>query len=124
MRYPVASTAGPSPAPKSWQRRPGAVCPPWGSCGDAASPGSRGRRRRGEPERRVVYTVFFLWVFTCVDAAGLERPEAVYYFSVAANVRSIRSTWRSSARSSPANPPRAFSFSSSGGFAPDRLTMS
>jgi len=37
-------------------------------------------------------------------------------FSVAANVRSIRSTLRSSARSSPANPPRAFSFSNSASY--------
>src|SRR5262249_32043199 len=53
-----------------------------------------------------------------VDVAGLERPETVSQFSVAANVRSIRSTLRSSARSSPANPPRAFSFSNSASFSP------
>src|SRR5215475_925180 len=51
-----------------------------------------------------------------IDVAGLERPETVNHFSVAANVRSIRSTLRSSARSSPANPPRAFSFSNSASF--------
>src|SRR5215831_10596985 len=43
-----------------------------------------------------------------IDVAGLERPETVNHFSVAANVRSIRSTLRSSTRSSPSNPPRAF----------------
>src|SRR5262245_56464001 len=48
--------------------------------------------------------------------AGLERPETVNHFSVAANVRSIRSTLRSSTRSSPSNPPRAFSFSKSASF--------
>ena len=44
---------------------------------------------------------------------GYSVPETVIYFFVAANVRSIRSTLRTSARSSPANPPRAFSFSNS-----------
>src|SRR5215471_13990921 len=51
-----------------------------------------------------------------IDVAGLERAETVYHFSVAANVRSIRSTLRSSARSSPANPPRDFNFSNSASF--------
>jgi hypothetical protein len=37
---------------------------------------------------------------------GLERLETVNHFFVAANVRSIRSTLRSSAQSSPSNPPR------------------
>ena len=46
-----------------------------------------------------------------IDVAGLERPEVADYFSVAANVRNIHSTLRSSTRSSPTNPPRAFSFS-------------
>jgi hypothetical protein len=40
-----------------------------------------------------------------------EHRETVNYFSVVANVRSIRSTLRSSARSSPAKPPRSFTFS-------------
>jgi hypothetical protein len=81
--------------------RPGAESAPWGSCVGAAPPGSRGRRRRGEPERRVAYTVFSYGCSRAVDVAGLEPSETVNHFSVAANVRSIRSTFRSSARSSP-----------------------
>jgi hypothetical protein len=37
--------------------------------------------------------------------AGLERPETVHHYSVAANVRAIRSTLRTSVLSSQANPP-------------------
>jgi len=47
---------------------------------------------------------------------ALSVGRLVNYFSVAANVRSIRSTLRSSARSSPAKPPRTFTFSNSASF--------
>ena len=50
--------------------------------------------------RRIPCRQFFSYGGSrAVDVAGLERPETVNHFSVAANVRSIRSTLRSSARS-------------------------